>query len=75
MDWMDFISFISLPIILVLGFAIRQTQKVKEDLAAYKTEVAQYYTSIKYLKDVEDRIMKGIEKIERKLDRYANGRQ
>lgn len=75
MEWMDFVSFISFPIIAVLAFAIRQTQKVKEDLAAYKTEVAQHYTSIKYLKDVEDRIMKGIEKIERKLDRYANGRQ
>lgn len=74
MDWTDFVSLVSLPLIFVLGFAMKQTQKVKEDLAAYKTEVAKYYTSIRYLKDVEDRIMKGIEKVERKLDKYANGK-
>ena len=74
MEWTDFVSFVSLPLIAVVGYAIRQCRIVEKDLAAYKTEVAQQYTSITYLKDVEDRIMKGIEKLERKLDRNANGK-
>ncbi len=74
MEWTDFVSFISLPLIALVGFQMKQTQKVKEDLAAYKTEVAKQYTSISHLKDVKDDIMKYLEKIERKLDKYANGR-
>lgn len=73
MEWTDFISFISLPLIALVGFQMKQVQKVKEDLAAYKTEVAKQYTSISHLKDVKDDIMKYLEKIERKLDKYANG--
>jgi len=74
MEWTDFVSFISLPLIALVGFQMRQTQKVKEDLAAYKTEVAERYTSIQHLKDVKDDIIKYLEKLERKLDKYANGK-
>jgi hypothetical protein len=74
MEWTDFVSFIWIPLLLVVGFGIRHTWKVAADLAAYKTEVAKHYTSIEHLKDVKDDIMKYLEKIERKLDRYANGK-
>ena len=43
-------------------------------LADFKTEVAKDYASIKYLKDVETRIFVRFDRIEDKLDRYANGR-
>lgn len=74
MEWTDFISYIWLPLIAAVAWAMKQSQKAITDLAAYKTEVAQDYASMKYLKDVETRIIKHLEKIEGKLDRYANGR-
>ncbi len=74
MEWTDFVSFISLPLIALVGFQMKQVQKVKEDLASYKTEVAKEYTSREHLKEVKDDIMKYLEKIEGKLDRYANGK-
>ena len=73
MEWTDFVSFISLPLIAVVTYLWRQTQSCKADLAAYKTEVAKEYASILYLKDVETRILSHLDKIEDKLDRYANG--
>ena len=73
MEWTDFIAFISLPLIAIVAGVWRQIQNCKADLAAYKTEVAKDYASMKYLKDVETRIVSHLEKIEDKLDRYANG--
>jgi len=74
MEWTDFVSFISLPLIALVGFQMKQVQKVKEDLASYKTDVAERYTSREHLKEVKDDIMKYLEKIEGKIDRYANGK-
>ena len=73
MEWTDFVSFISLPLTAVVIYLWRQAQSCKSDLAAYKTEVAKDYASIAYLKDVETRILSHLDKIEDKLDRYANG--
>ena len=73
MEWTDFIAFISLPLVALMAGMWRQIQNCKADLAAYKTEVAKDYASMKYLKDVETRIVSHLEKIEDKLDRYANG--
>ena len=73
MEWTDFVSFISLPLAAVVAYIWKQTQVCKVDLAAYKTEVAKEYASIVYLKDMENRIVARIGKIEDKLDRYANG--
>ena len=74
MECTDFVSFISLPLIALVGFQMKQVQRVKEDLASYKTQVAENYTSVIHLKEVKDDIMKYLEKIERKLDKYANGK-
>lgn len=73
MEWTDFVSFISVPLAVVVGYIWKQTQSCKADLAAYKTEVAKEYASIGHLKDVEGRIMRKLDKIEDKVDRYANG--
>jgi len=73
MEWTDFVSLVSLPLAAVVFYIWKQTQICKADLAAYKTEVAKDYASIAYLKDMEDRIVSRISKIEDKLDRYANG--
>ncbi len=73
MEWTDFVSFISLPLAAIVAYIWRQSQSCKADLAAYKTEVAKDYASIAYLKDMENRIVSRIGKIEDKLDRYANG--
>ncbi len=73
MEWTDFVSFISLPLAAVVAYIWRQTQLARSDLAAYKTEVAKEYASKALLKDMEDRIMKRLDKIEDKVDRYANG--
>ncbi len=75
MEWTDLIPLISLPLIALMAGIWKQIQNCKADLAAYKTEVAKDYASIKYLKDVETRIVAHLEKIEDKLDRYANGRR
>ncbi len=75
MEWTDLIPLISLPLIALTAGIWKQIQNCKADLAAYKTEVAKDYASMKYLKDVETRIMTQLEKIEDKLDRYANGRR
>ncbi len=75
MEWTDLITFISLPLIALMAGMWRQVQNCKADLAAYKTKVAEDYASMKYLKDVETRIVSHLEKIEDKLDRYANGRR
>lgn len=73
MEWTDFVSLISLPLVAIVAYIWRQAQTCKADLAAYKTEVAKDYASITFLKDMEDRIVSRIGKIEDKLDRYANG--
>lgn len=75
MEWTDFVSFISVPLAAVVAYLWRQSQACRADLAAYKTEVAKEYASILYLKDMENRIVERIGKIEDKLDRYANGRK
>lgn len=44
-------------------------QAARENLAAYKLEVAQHYASIAYLKEVEKRLTEHLMRIEDKLDR------
>lgn len=44
-------------------------QATRDDLAAYKLQVAKEYASVSYLKDVENRLIVHLERIEDKLDR------
>lgn len=45
-----------------------EATRAREDLAAYKLEVAKSYASTGYLKDVEARLMAHLVRIEAKLD-------
>ena len=80
MTWMDFVAFMSLPLVAIVAWLGRQCQithkritNVKDEFLIYKTEVAQTYVSIVYLKDVETRILKQLTRIEDKLDKSVNG--
>lgn len=68
-----------------LGWWIRGVSKkaddTKDDLAAYKLEVAQKYVSVGYLQDVERRLVARsdqtdakIDKLDAKLDRLLTGK-
>jgi len=61
--------------ILVVAALFRMVQvlqprvnKRKEELAAYKLEVSKEYVSVGHLKEVEERIMAYLKRIEDKLD-------
>lgn len=45
-----------------------RVDRLKEELSAYKLEVAKSYASIQYLKDVEHRLTGHLVRIEKKLD-------
>jgi len=45
----------------------------RENLSAYKLEVAKNYASISYMKDVERRLTGHLVRIENKLDQPVNG--
>lgn len=44
---------------------------LRDNVAAYKLEVAKNYASIDCLKDVERRLTRHLQRIENKLDRYT----
>jgi len=49
-----------------------RVDRLKEELSAYKLEVAKNYASIEYLKDVERRLTGHLVRIEKKLDETHN---
>lgn len=84
MDWLQFVSLIAVPAfvgLLWLHFQHRThddtrhkelTEKLaatEKQLDAYKLIVSQTYASQTYLKDVENRLVQALGKIEGKLDR------
>ena len=74
MTWM--IGVLLLPVLWALWRHAGQTrraaqaraERLREDLAAFKLEVARGYASIAYLKDVEQRLTGHLLRIERKPD-------
>ncbi|WP_420411586.1 hypothetical protein [Roseibium sp.] len=46
----------------------KETQQLRQDLAAYKLEVAERYASVDHLKEVENRLVNAIDKLTDKLD-------
>lgn len=69
------------PVILfVVGIHIKNRRDmqtdiacVKREIAAFQLEVAKEYASVNYLKDVENRIMDRLKRIENKLDNLGHG--
>ncbi|MBN9568212.1 MAG: hypothetical protein J0H79_11475 [Alphaproteobacteria bacterium] len=49
-------------------------QSLTTDLANYKLNVATSFASIAYLKDIENRIMSQLQKIDEKVDRLSERR-
>ena len=81
MDWVDAVlGLLGVVSIAAFGFSIRlalcakaKAAGVELALANFKTEVAERYVSVTYLKDVEGRLMMLLEKIEKKFDRLLIG--
>jgi hypothetical protein len=75
MEWQQFIGVVAVPAVLWLANAVRaartETATVVKDLADYKLQVAEKYASVNYLKDVEKRLLDGLERIEKKIDRQG----
>ncbi|WP_417821253.1 hypothetical protein [Terasakiella sp.] len=62
---LPWLSLVILPAIGGLFWLIISTRK---ELTDYKLDVAKQYATINYLKDVEGRMTRVLERIERKLD-------
>lgn len=62
---LPWLSLVILPAIGGLFWLIISTRK---ELTDYKLDVAKQYATINYLKDVEVRMTRVLERIERKLD-------
>lgn len=79
--WAAWVGGVGLPIVLgALGYvnyrigeAENKAQGALDELAAYKLQVAEKYASITYLKDVEVRIMAGLDKLQRSFDGFVEG--
>ena len=82
MDLQWWIAVIGIPIVGALFWLRfhdrddidRALQALKDELANYKLLVATSFVSVSYLRDVEDRIMGHLEKIEKKIDRMIEQR-
>lgn len=69
-DFMWLLTAVQLP---AVGGVFWMVQQVREQVAAYKLEVARTYASLVHLKDVETRLTEHLVRIEAKLDRVATG--
>ncbi len=71
MTWVQFIQYAAYPaLVAVAALAWRAHQKAESVLAelnAYKLQAAEKYASISYLKDVEQRLVVSLDKIEKTL--------
>jgi hypothetical protein len=82
MDLQWWIATIGVPLVGMLfwmRFRDRETydkaiQSLTTDLANYKLNVATSFASIAYLKDIENRIMSQLQKIDEKVDRLSERR-
>ena len=63
------LTAIELPVLVALFHYIQQ---LRDQLAAWKLEVARTYASLAHLKDVEVRLTEHLVRIEAKLDRVAS---
>jgi len=69
-DFMWLLTAVQLPALAGLFWMV---QHLREQVAAYKLEVARTYASLVHLKDVETRLTEHLVRIEAKLDRVATG--
>ncbi|MBX6329376.1 MAG: hypothetical protein IRY89_12460 [Pseudolabrys sp.] len=83
MDLQWWITVIGVPLVSALFWlrfhdrddVDKALRGLKEELANYKLLVATSFVSVSTMKDLENRIMAHLEKIEHKIDRVIDGRQ
>jgi len=83
MDLQWWITVIGVPLVgalFWLRFHDRETvdkalREIKDEMSNYKLLVATSFVSVSSMKDLEERIMMHLEKIEKKIDRVIEGRQ
>ena len=76
MTWVQFIAYIAAPAFGILAVWImacshkaqKGYQEVKDDLAAFRTAVAENYATKSHIVAVEKTIMHRLERIEEKID-------
>ncbi len=69
----DLVWWLNAVQVPALGGLFWMVQQLREQVSAYKLEVARTYASLSHLKDVENRLTEHLVRIEAKLDRVATG--
>ena len=87
MDWVSFVSVVAIPALFLITSmmvtlhwramgavkdARDEAEQAKDALANYKVEVAEKYATNKALKEVEERLMRIAEVMDKKLDRLLS---
>jgi hypothetical protein len=68
MDWVNFVWIVAAP---VMAGTVWKIVRVENDLNEFRLEVAKNYATHKSLKEVEARLIKLLDKIEKKIDRLV----
>lgn len=66
----EFAPWLEWVLLPALAFLFVMQMRQKDALADFKLHVAEKYASVEYLKDVEERLIKHLGKIEKKLDTH-----
>ncbi len=82
-NWIQWVTVVEIPLLLALVGVIvknrldaqRAIRAMDKDLTDFKLQVADKYASIAHLKDVEERLNRWMEKLDRKLDRILDNRE
>ena len=82
MTWQTWVTVIEFPILFALAGLVWRTrvacdaqiEKLREQYNNFRVEVAKEYVTNKYLQEVEGRLIKRLEAIDKKLDRNYEGR-
>jgi hypothetical protein len=72
-QWVPIALFVAGVYVQNRRHAQSESACIKRDLNAFKLEVAKEYVSVSHLKEVEDRIMKSLGRIETRLDSLRTG--
>lgn len=72
-QWLPIMLFVAGVYVQSRRLAQKDVACIARDLNAFKLEVAKEYVSVSHLKEVEDRIMKSLSRIENRLDHLKSG--
>lgn len=69
MDFLFWIKFVSVPVVFIIFTALWHIQK---QLTSIRVEMARDYVSHRELREFEERLIKHLDTIERKIEMYLN---